>query len=555
MDDLADTPNTLSGISGADKAPAKAPAPWWKGASIYQIYPRSFYDSTGDGIGDLSGIIQKLDYVASLGVDAIWLSPFFTSPMIDYGYDVADFCNVDPMFGTLADFDRLTSRAHELGLKVIIDQVYSHTSDRHPWFEQSRESKDNPKSDWYVWADPNSDGTPPNNWQSVFSGPAWQWDARRGQYYLHNFLPEQPDLNLHNPAVQEAVLGVMKFWLARGVDGFRLDALNFGFHDQAMRDNPPAKTFKRPPTRPHDYQAHIYNMSQPEILPLLERIRQITNDHGHAFTVAEIGGPFPLKEMKDYTRGDNRLNSVYAFDFLYADSLSANLIRKTLSDWPGGEGEGWPSWAFSNHDAPRAISRWCGDCDPARYARLLIMILVSLRGNIFIYQGEELGLPQAHVDFDDLKDPEAIANWPKTLGRDGARTPMPWQTDNRHAGFSSAKPWLPVSPQHAQLSVAAQQRNTGSTYHFYQKALGLRRDHPPLREGGLRFDDTVPDLLVIYRITKHERFVGVFNITADALSIEHVPFDPNTILLSVGDIAANARNLPAYSGFIAKLAD
>ena len=300
---------------------------WWKGAAIYQIYPRSFKDSNSDGVGDLPGIIEHLDYVASLGVDGIWLSPFFTSPMADFGYDIADFCDVDPIFGTLSDFDRLIAKAHELGLKVIIDQIYSHSSVQHIWFEESRQNRTNPKADWYVWADANPDGTPPNNWQSVFGMGAWQWDARRGQYYLHNFLADQPDLNLHNLDVQEAMLGVTKFWLERGVDGFRLDALNFGMHDPELKDNPIETVFKRPPTRPFDFQRHTNSMSHPDIPKFLERIRAVIDDYPNRFTVAEVGGPFPMDEMKAFTQGDNRLNSAYAFDFLYADKISAELPK------------------------------------------------------------------------------------------------------------------------------------------------------------------------------------------------------------------------------------
>src|SRR5260221_8296557 len=282
--------------------------PWWRGAAIYQIYPRSFADTDGDGVGDLPGITAKLDYVASLGVDAIWLSPFFTSPMRDFGYDVADFCAVDPVFGSLDDFDALVERAHRLGLKVMIDQVYSHSSDQHDWFRESRSSRDNAKADWYVWADATPDGSPPNNWQSVFGGPAWTWDARRGQYYFHNFLPEQPDLNVHNLAVQDALLDVARFWLGRGVDGFRIDAINFAMHDPELRDNPPA-----PPggkrTRPFDFQLHLHNQSHPDIIKFLERLRSVTDSYGGRFTLAEVGGDHALGEMQAFTAGDRRLDS------------------------------------------------------------------------------------------------------------------------------------------------------------------------------------------------------------------------------------------------------
>ena len=273
---------------------------WWKGAVIYQIYPRSFQDSDGDGVGDLPGIIERLPYVASLGVDGIWLSPFFTSPMADYGYDVSDYCDVDRVFGTLADFDRLLDRAHALGLKIVIDQVYSHTSEKHAWFDQSRQSRDNARADWYVWADAAADGGPPTNWHSVFGGPAWTWDARRRQYYLHNFLSQQPDLNLHNGDVQDALLDVARFWLDRGVDGFRLDVANHFFHDAELRDNPPSG--RTDGTRPYHFQKHVFNRDRPETPRFLERLRGVLDGYDDRFSVAEIASDNNLALSVDYTR-------------------------------------------------------------------------------------------------------------------------------------------------------------------------------------------------------------------------------------------------------------
>jgi alpha-glucosidase len=325
---------------------------WWRGAAIYQIYPRSFADSNGDGIGDLAGITAHLDYVASLGVDGIWLSPFFTSPMADFGYDVADYCDVDPIFGTLADFDALVARAHALGLRVIIDQVYSHTSDEHPWFSESRANRGNAKADWYVWADAKADGSPPNNWQSVFGGPAWTWDARRRQYYMHNFLSAQPQLHVHLPDVQQALLDTARFWLDRGVDGFRIDAINFAMHDPELRDNPPAPETNGVRTRPFDFQLHIHNQSHPDIPGFLERLRSLIDEYGARFTVAEVGGESPEREMHAFTADGRRLNSAYGFNFLYADRLTPALVREAVEQWPDVPGMGWPSWAFENHDAP-----------------------------------------------------------------------------------------------------------------------------------------------------------------------------------------------------------
>ncbi len=489
--------------------------PWWRGAVIYQIYPRSFCDSNGDGVGDLSGITAKLDHVASLGVDAIWLSPFFRSPMADFGYDVSDYTDVDPLFGSLADFDALVAKAHGLGLKVIIDQVLSHTSEAHAWFEESRSSRDNPRADWYVWADPRPDGSPPNNWQSVFWGPSWTWDARRGQYYFHNFLPQQPDLNLHHPDVQDAVLEAARFWLERGVDGFRLDAINFAMHDPALRDNPPSGIDPAEATRPFDFQIHSRNMSHDDIPAFLERLRALTDRYEDRFTVAEVGGPRPLAEMKAFTQGGKRLNAAYSFDFLYAPRMGASLLGNAVGAWEAVPGEGWPAWAFSNHDAPRAVSRWIDGPVAPRHAQLYLSLLMALRGNVFLYQGEELGLPQADVPRDRLVDPEAIANWPRTLGRDGARTPMPWCAEGPHAGFSVAEPWLPVDPRHPGLSVASQEDDPASTLNTTRRLIALRRRHPALRQGSFHRRQTQDSVVAFERSHADTRLLCVFNLSGE----------------------------------------
>ena len=510
--------------------------PWWKGAVIYQIYPRSFRDTNGDGVGDLKGVLQGLDHIASLGVDGIWISPFFTSPMADYGYDVADFCGVDPIFGTLEDFDAIVERSHALGMKVIIDQVYSHTSDHHDWFIESRSSRDNSRADWYVWADPKSDGSPPNNWQSVFGGPSWEWDARRGQYYFHNFLKEQPDLNLYNEEVQEALIAAGRFWLDRGVDGFRLDALNFSMHDLQLRDNPPSGVSAHEATRPFDMQLKKYNMSQPEIVGFIEKFRAMLDEYPGAFTVAEVGGPNPIEEMKAFTEGERRLDSAYNFDFLYAPSLNAQTVVESANQWDQSEGEGWPSWAFSNHDAPRAVTRWASDAHRDEMARLYMMLLLSLRGNPIIYQGEELGLPQANLPFSKLKDPEAIANWPKTLGRDGARTPIPWEAAQRHAGFSSAEPWLPVDPEHARLAVDQQQGND-SMLRFTAEALAARKRVEALVHGPMRFQESGQEsALIIERRAGDDVIYALFNFGDAAFSVPEG-------LVSAGDLLLSSRPL------------
>ena len=527
--------------------PATDPArPWWKGAAIYQIYPRSFMDSNGDGIGDLPGITQRLDHVASLGVDAIWISPFFTSPMKDFGYDVADYCDVDPIFGKLDDFDALVARAHELGLKVLIDQVYSHTSDEHAWFVESRKNRDNPKADWYVWADAKPDGSPPSNWQSVFGGPAWTWDARRGQYYLHNFLSSQPQLNCHNPQVQDALLGVARFWLDRGVDGFRIDALNFAMHDPQLRDNPPAPSSDKPRTRPFDFQRRIHNMSHPDIPLFIERIRAVTDGYDAIFTVAEVGGDEAEAEMKAFTQGDARLNSAYGFNFLYADALSPQLVCAALAEWPAKDGAGWPSWAFENHDAPRALSRWCAPQHQHAFARLKLALLACLRGNIILYQGEELGLTQVDIPFDQLHDPEAIANWPLTLSRDGARTPMPWHAEAGNGGFGSDVPWLPLGEENRARAVSVQEGDDASLLAHTRAMLALRNAHPALHHGTVADCRTHGALLDLVREADGERIVCRFNISAEAIALPDTP--EGEMLCTVNQ--ASRTSLGSYGAII-----
>ncbi|NBB51516.1 DUF3459 domain-containing protein [Rhizobium sp. CRIBSB] len=491
---------------------------WWRGAILYQVYPRSFADSNGDGVGDLPGITARLEHIASLGVDGLWLSPFFTSPMKDFGYDVSDYCDVDPVFGTLQDFDRLVEKAHGLGLKVVIDQVYSHTSDEHAWFSESRRNRTNDKADWYVWADAKPDGSPPSNWQSVFSGPAWTWDARRGQYYMHNFLAEQPQLNVRNPAVQNALLDAARFWLDRGVDGFRLDAINFAMHDPSLRDNPPMPAGVGKRTRPFDFQDKLHNQSHPDILLFLNRIRDLTDSYGDRFTVAEIGGEHADREMRLFTQGADRLHSAYGFLYLYADALRRDLAVAGEAMWPDREGEGWPSWTFSNHDAPRAISRWAEGRDRRKLAEMMMLLLTTLRGNAIVYQGEELALPQAHVPFERLVDPEAIANWPQTLGRDGARTPLPWRADAAHAGFSTAEPWLPVDPSHVPLAVDIQDSDPSSMLNASRRLLRLRAAHPALRAGSMQVEPTSDPLLVFTREGGGERLMAAFNLGHDPVS-------------------------------------
>ncbi|MXO61010.1 DUF3459 domain-containing protein [Altererythrobacter salegens] len=531
-------------------ADAAALSPWWRGAAIYQIYPRSFQDSDGDGIGDLPGITRRLPHIADLGADAIWISPFFPSPMRDFGYDISDFCGVDPVFGTLADFDALVARAHEFGLKVLIDQVYAHSSDLHPWFAESRAATDSDKADWYVWADPKKDGTPPNNWQSVFGGPAWTWDARRGQYYLHTFLKEQPQLNLHCEAVQDVLCDVARFWFDRGVDGFRLDALNHAMVDRQLRNNPPApaKPGKRR-TRPFDFQVRLHSQSQPEMLGFVERIRRVADSYDAVFTMAEIGGDNSLAEMKAYTAGEHRLNSAYGFDFLYSPELTPKLVADAMAEWPGEPGEGWPSWAFENHDAPRAVSRWPAPEDMDRFAPVKMALLLCLRGNPIIYQGEELGLEQDEIPFELLQDPEAIANWPMTLSRDGVRTPFPWE-DTLLGGFTTGTPWLPFGAANLHRSVGLQQGDAGSMLEQTRHLLAVRRQSPELRLGDFELAEAKGQVLSFIRTYGGSTVICAFNLGREDAAFSAPAGTAQ--LAAVG--GATTTSLPGYSAFLGRVA-
>lgn len=472
---------------------------WWRGAVIYQIYPRSFCDANSDGIGDLQGIISKLDYIQSLNVDAIWLSPFFTSPMKDFGYDVSNYREVDPIFGELDDFKALLSQAHARGIKVIIDQVLSHTSDQHPWFIESRQNKTNAKADWYVWQDPLGDGTPPNNWQSVFGGSSWQWDSRRQQYYLHNFLTSQPDLNFHNPQVQQQMLQEMQFWLDLGVDGFRLDTVNYYFHDEQLRNNPGLKQDRRKLFNPYDFQSHLYDKNRPESIEFAKSMRHLLDKYQARMLMGEIGDKSAEKMMQDYTGGQDKLHTAYSFRLLndeFGASYFADVIRQQeslLSD-------GWPTWAFSNHDIQRVISRWGAEfVRQDELVKTLLAFLFCLRGSVCLYQGEELGLPEAELTFEQLQDPWGVTFWPEFKGRDGCRTPMPWDGDAAHAGFSNVSPWLPVAEGHYPLSVQQQENLTDSNLNFTRQFLTFRKTQPALVQGDIEHIHCEEDLLSFNR--------------------------------------------------------
>jgi alpha-glucosidase len=533
-------------------------AEWWRGAVIYQIYPRSFLDSNGDGIGDLPGITARLDYIASLGVDAIWLCPFFTSPQADFGYDVADYTAVDPRFGTMADFDALLARAHALGLKVLIDQVWSHTSDRHPWFLESRSSRANPYADWYVWADPAPDGTAPNNWLSVFGGSGWSWEPRRRQYFLHHFLTGQPALNLHNPAVIEAVLAGGEFWLKRGVDGFRLDALDFLLHDRQLRSNPPAPVRGETPAKLFGLQQHVHDMLQPEILDVLARIRELADRYPGTVTLGEVSSqPGAFERVVRYTEGGDRLHMAYTLRPLRG-GFDWPTVRRMLLDIADAGEDGWVCWSFSNHDVERAVSRWRPEGnDDAAFARQLMALLLSLRGSVSLYQGEELGLPEAELAPEDLRDPFGIAYWPEFRGRDGSRTPMPWSAWRPHAGFTAgAAPWLPVPPAHQALAVSAQEADPDSLLHTFRRFLAWRRSVPALVDGSLRPLALPEPLVGFVRESSDCQVLAVFNLSAAPTVVDLAGFAVTQFCAESGfapEIIGQTAILPEYGVLFAEM--
>ena len=495
---------------------------WWRDAVIYQIYPRSYQDSTGDGVGDIPGITRRLPHVAELGADAIWLSPIFTSPQKDMGYDVSDYTDIDPLFGTLADFDEMIAKAHDLGLKVIVDQVLSHTSDQHPWFKESRSSKDNPKADWYVWAEAQPDGSPPNNWASVFGGSAWEWDATRKQYYLHNFLIQQPDLNFHNPDVQDAILETCRFWLERGLDGFRLDTVNYYVHDKQLRSNPPADVRGGFPMAADIYgrQMHLFDKTRPENIAFLERLRALCDEFEDIMMVGEVGedGDRSIEVMAEYTEGTDRLHMAYSFAML-GPNFTAEHFRRCIRGFQKGAPDGHPKWSFSNHDVPRHVTRWgehaTSDEDMARLACAMLM---SFEGTVGIYQGEELGQTETELVYEELTDPPALRFWPAVKGRDGCRTPMVWEKDAKNAGFSEGKPWLPVKEPQAARAVD-QQGGEDSILSFYKSVLTFRKANAAMTVGKTRFLDLPEPVLAFVREADGQAMTFAFNLSKEAVTL------------------------------------
>ena len=495
--------------------------PWYHGV-IYQIYPRSFYDTNNDGVGDLKGILEKLPYVASLGVDAVWISPFFKSPMKDFGYDVADYCAPDPLFGSLDDVQKVIDKAHELGLKIMFDMVWAHTSDQHEWFVESRTDKDNQFSDWYFWRDAKADGTAPNNWLSYFGGPAWTWDSRREQYYLHQFLTSQPQLNLWNEDAKKAVFDTARFWLDRGVDGFRLDVAHAYLVDKDLRDNPPrvsGVTADIPSSNPMSRQVRLYNANIPENMNIIREIRGLMNEYDDRCALAESGGEDSEGGAAAMVNAPDRLHLAYSFG-LVGSQMNAPHIKKFIKKIEDVIGAGRICHATSNHDFKRAISRYT---DKPEFfdavARLNMLLGLTLRGSYCLYQGEELGYPQAELSFEQLQDPYDKMLYPAHVGRDGCRTPIAWKNADKYGGFTKGDtPWLPVVPAHTARAVDVQESDERSVLNAYRRMIEFRKSSEILLKGSIEILDSQENILIYERDYKGKKIICGFNMSDKPVS-------------------------------------
>ena len=492
---------------------------WWQTGVVYQIYPRSYQDSNDDGIGDLNGVIQRLDYLSeTLGVDAIWLSPFYPSPMADFGYDVSDYQNVDPMFGDLAAFDRLVSEVHQRNLRVIIDFVPNHTSDQHPWFIESRSSRDNPKRDWYFWRDAKPDGSLPNNWLSLFGGKAWEYDDKTGQYYLHIFLKEQPDLNWRNPETKVAMLGALQFWLERGVDGFRLDVAHFIMKDPDLRDNPPNPDISQADHHGGEYptQLHIHDIAHPDVHGVFREIRQLLDAYSQdrpRYSVGEIHMRDREQWAKYYGKNLDELHMPFNFAFIRDIPWHPKAIQAMVEDvervMPPGA---WPNYVMGNHDEPRLASRFGKE-----QVRVAAMLLLMLRGTPTLYQGDELGMENVEIPIDQQKDPFGMRV--PGSGRDLCRTPMQW-TPAENAGFASpgVQTWLPLSSKYKTENVAEELKDPTSLLNLYRKLLALRSDTPALNRGSYApAGETSDDCFSFLRESEGKRYLITLNFSSKAV--------------------------------------
>ena len=503
---------------------------WWKRGVIYQVYPRSFQDSDGDGVGDLAGIRRRLDHLQDLGVDAVWISPVFKSPMADFGYDISDYRAIDPLFGGMEDLDALIAEAHARGLKLILDLVPNHTSEQHPWFVESRASRDNPKRDWYIWRDARPDGSEPNNWIANFGGSAWEWDPATGQYYYHAYLKQQPDLNWRNPAVREAMFEVMRFWLDRGVDGFRVDVMWHLIKDDQFRDNPPNPDW-RPGMPGIERLLEFYSTDRPEVHEVVSQMRQVVDAYPGRVLIGEIY--LPLPQLVTYY-GPNLGEAQLPFNFaLIAAAWTAEDIGRIAREYEALLPEGaWPNWVLSNHDRPRLASR----VGPAQ-ARNAAMLLLTLRGTPTLYYGDEVGLEQVPIPPDQVQDP-----WGKSepaRGRDPCRTPMPWDGE-ANAGFTAGHPWLPLNADWKARNVAAERADPDSLLNLYRELLAMRRASPALSLGDYLEVAAADGVLAYERRRAGERMLVALNLTSEPRRVA-LPEDADwtPVLATTGSVASS----------------
>jgi alpha-glucosidase len=492
--------------------------PWWKHAVFYEIYPRSFKDSNGDGIGDLNGITSKLDYLARLGVDAVWITPFYPSPQVDFGYDVSDYEAVDPQFGTLADFDRLVKEAHRRKIRVVIDFVLNHTSDQHPFFKESRSSKTSPKRDWYIWRDPRPDGSRPNNWSSSFGPVAWTLDEKTGQFYYHYFYPQQPELNWRNPEVEKRMLEVIRFWLKRGADGFRLDAVNYLYEDPQLRDNPVLPELRFGSTTEHE-QEKKYNRDLPEVQDAMVRLRAFNDSiNPESVLVGEAYVPKWEELMRYYGPSDNGVHLPFNF-FLVMEparsQLKAQVFRDVIGQSERALAGRWTTYVLSNHDIPRHYDRLGDGKHNDLIAKLTATMLLTLRGTPFLYYGEEIGMVTTEPKtVEEVRDPVGKRYWPLRKGRDGERTPMQWDA-TAHAGFTTGTPWLPVPPSYKERNVAALETDPNSLLNFYRRLIALRRRSPALLDGAYASVGDDPHVYAYKRTARGHHVVVALNMSAE----------------------------------------
>ena len=551
---------------------------WWKNAIIYQIFPWSFLDTTGNGTGDLNGIIKKLDYIKALGVDAIWLTPIYESPMKDMGYDITNMEEIDPLFGEMQDFQKLLDIAHGYGLKIILDQVWNHTSDQHPWFVESCQSRDNPKSDWYVWADPKEDGSPPNNWLSAFMGSsAWQWNRQRQQYFLANFLPNQPELNWYNEEVVQTILNKAKFWLEKGVDGFRIDAVNFFLHDAQLHDNPTREAdMPLPdgidPNNPMVKQQFTNSFCRPETFAKLQPIRELLDQYAQVVSLGEVTlCEDSIALSSQYIAGKDRLHLVYNSALLQDQPLTATMLQNVMNRIQSNFPHGGQCWMVGNHDYGRLRSRWTGkdsegEAYPENFYQMIAVLLVALPGALCLYQGDELGLPEAQIPQDipvnKIRDAFGEALYPLVVGRDGSRTPMPWQGDKPNCGFTKAEEaWLPIPAKHQQMAVDLQTMDHNSLLNTWRKLLNWRKQQPAILRGDFQLLATEEPIFAFMRIHDFQKMLCLFNVSKQRVCFNFhdldIPIDQLNPIFGIGykTIDLNYQNFtcPPYSALLLNL--